>query len=80
MGPILFYPLLLLGLVSIGMANVPPPGGPGLGQQPVSPSANTPLPVLIKGPISITPRSHSPLFPYLGIFPGSNQCGILFKI
>lgn len=78
MGPILFYPLLLLGLVSIGMANVPPPAVPG--QQPIPPSANAPLPVLIKGPISITPRSHSPLFPYLGIFPGSNQCGILFQI
>ncbi len=80
MGTTYFLTLLLLGVASIINAeNGPPPALPGFPMNPVPQSANAPLPILIKGPISISPRSHSPLFPFLGIFPGSQQCGKVYK-
>lgn len=42
--------------------------------RPATPNEVAPL-ILLKEPVTIVPREHTPLFPFLGIIPGAKQCG-----
>lgn len=49
--------------------------------RPATPNEVAPL-ILVKEPVTIVPREHTPLFPFLGIIPGAKQCGniSIFKL